>query len=285
MALFENLLFDIEIFLKYKNQYKDQLEQFYADDLTISILKKVQKPIFYFGNEGKSSKCLYRQILIDSEYLEINRLSETLYKYLPLINKELAPTISDKCNKEEDLNRQNTPLQTIENLLYSLHSVEFQIKVSEGILDHLSNIIDSASIGNTEVYARKISYLMSELRIRNKMLSHSNNPTTQEETEIPEEIFEANHNNYYNRRIIFLKELGILDHLRKFECFQASTNAMAAVVSSFTNIPTTTVQSYLNPIFSSGTKQANNPLNEKNIKEVRQDLINFGFEPEDQNKS
>lgn len=81
-------------------------------------------------------------------------------------------------------------------------------------------------------------------------------------------------------KIIYLKELGILDFLRSKEPFNTSTNALANIVSGITGIPQTTAQSSLNPMFSKGVDQRNNPMETKEtLNKVIQKLISIGFNP------
>lgn len=78
-------------------------------------------------------------------------------------------------------------------------------------------------------------------------------------------------------KIIFLHELGILDHLRKQDPFNVSINAMAKAISTFTGLKHETIQSYLNPIYSPTENQKNNPLKrEKKVEKVKQTLSILG---------
>ncbi len=81
-----------------------------------------------------------------------------------------------------------------------------------------------------------------------------------------------------SEKIIYLHELGILEHIQKSAGAGSSINGLATVVSAITGIPVGTAQSYLNPILSSGTKQRNNPLKSaKNVTAVNHTLIKLGF--------
>lgn len=80
------------------------------------------------------------------------------------------------------------------------------------------------------------------------------------------------------QKIIYHKELGILDYLQKKEPFSLSTNSLATVLSAITGEKPETLQSYLNPIINPNSGQKNNPLNNnKNVKSIRQTLTNLGF--------
>lgn len=81
-------------------------------------------------------------------------------------------------------------------------------------------------------------------------------------------------------KIIILKQLGILDFLKEKQPFNTSTNALASVLSGITGIKSGTLQSYINPIYSTNVEQKNNPLkNEKSVNKVIQKLISLGYNP------
>lgn len=81
-------------------------------------------------------------------------------------------------------------------------------------------------------------------------------------------------------KIIFLKQLGIFDFLRKQQPFNASKNALASAISGVTGIKASTVQSYINPINNLEADQKNNPLNtEKTVQKVNNKLLSIGYKP------
>jgi len=87
-------------------------------------------------------------------------------------------------------------------------------------------------------------------------------------------------NNSNAEKIVFLAELGILDYLQKKlinKLHGCSVNKLAEVVSTFTGVPQSTVQSCLNPMFSKGADQSNNPATPRNIEKVKNKLKNIGF--------
>lgn len=80
-------------------------------------------------------------------------------------------------------------------------------------------------------------------------------------------------------KIVYLSQLGILDFLKTKSPFNMSTNKLATVLSAITGEKVTTLQSYLNPIFSSGVDQKKNPLaNTKNTLKIKSTLNDVGFE-------
>ncbi len=79
-------------------------------------------------------------------------------------------------------------------------------------------------------------------------------------------------------KIVMLHKLGVLEYLRTKEPFNTSINALANVLSGITGEKSTTLQSYLNPIYSGQVDQKNNPLrSEKTVQKVNQKLISVGF--------
>ena len=83
-------------------------------------------------------------------------------------------------------------------------------------------------------------------------------------------------------KIIMLHKLGVLDFLKEKNPFDSSTNALASVISGITGEKQTVVQSYLNPIYSKGVSQKNNPLKtESTVNKVTQKLISIGYNHSD----
>lgn len=79
-------------------------------------------------------------------------------------------------------------------------------------------------------------------------------------------------------KIIYLQKLGVIEFLRDKEPFRASVNLLATVLSSVTGEKSMTLQSYLNPMFSSGIAQKNNPLTKTDtVAKVDSQLIKIGF--------
>jgi len=85
-------------------------------------------------------------------------------------------------------------------------------------------------------------------------------------------------------KVIYLDQLGILDFLRAKSPFNMSINQLATVLSAITGEKTGTLQSMLNPIFSTETNQKNNPLTKfKNLAKIKGALNNIGFESQKTN--
>lgn len=79
-------------------------------------------------------------------------------------------------------------------------------------------------------------------------------------------------------KVIYLHRLGVLDFLRKHSSLNNSTNNLAELLSAITGENATTLQSYLNPIYSNQTNQKNNPLSKKNpVEKVEKQLIKMGI--------
>lgn len=79
-------------------------------------------------------------------------------------------------------------------------------------------------------------------------------------------------------KIIFLHQVGVLDYLKKHSPFNLSINKLAEYLSAITGENATTLQSYINPIFSPTSSQKNNPLNSNPaVKKVSKKLADIGF--------
>lgn len=78
-------------------------------------------------------------------------------------------------------------------------------------------------------------------------------------------------------KVIYLHRLGILDFLRKHSSLNNSTNSLAELLSAITGERANTLQSYLNPIYSTQTNQKNNPLNKKKaVEKIEKQLNTMG---------
>ncbi len=83
-------------------------------------------------------------------------------------------------------------------------------------------------------------------------------------------------------KIVFLHKLGVIDFLKEKKLFLSSTNKLAEYLSAVTGEKLSTLQSYLNPMFSKDTIAKNNPLkSDKLVKTVEQKLISMGFNSSD----
>ena len=80
-------------------------------------------------------------------------------------------------------------------------------------------------------------------------------------------------------KIIYLKELGILDILRNKQPFNISTNALATVLSAITGESNTTIQSYISPMLNDKNEQKNDPYNNfKAVNKIKVQLNKIGFQ-------
>ncbi|WP_264565857.1 hypothetical protein [Flavobacterium sp. N3904] len=66
-------------------------------------------------------------------------------------------------------------------------------------------------------------------------------------------------------KIVFLHKLGVLDFLKKQSPYNTSTNKLAILLSAITGVSSTTLQPYLNPIYSPESSQTKNPLKKINV--------------------
>lgn len=82
------------------------------------------------------------------------------------------------------------------------------------------------------------------------------------------------------QKIIYLKELGIIDLLRKEPCFALSVNNLANVITAITGEKNTTIQPYLNVLINSTGHENNNPYKTTStVEKVKNQLINLGVNP------
>jgi hypothetical protein len=96
------------------------------------------------------------------------------------------------------------------------------------------------------------------------------------ETETPLDLSQTK----ATEKIIYLDQLGILDFLKKQSPFNTSTNKLATVLSAITGENASTLQSYLNPIYSNKVDEKNNPLIKKTkVSKVKSQLTEQGFTP------
>lgn len=85
-------------------------------------------------------------------------------------------------------------------------------------------------------------------------------------------------------KIIYLHKTGVIDFLRKKQPFNTSVNALATFLSAVTGEKVDTLQSYLNPMFSKGVAQRNNPLSKTDpVNRVEKQLIKIGFNLDETN--
>lgn len=79
-------------------------------------------------------------------------------------------------------------------------------------------------------------------------------------------------------KIVYLKELGIIDHLRKQEPFKHSINKLATVLSAITDERATTLQPTLNSMLSDTNTPEKNPYNSKRTApKVKAMLTELGY--------
>jgi len=80
-----------------------------------------------------------------------------------------------------------------------------------------------------------------------------------------------------NEKMIFLRELGVIDFLKAQEPFSTSTNRLATLLSAITSEKSTTLQPYLNAMQSNQGHSKNDPYNSrKAVEKVRDKLGNIG---------
>lgn len=84
-------------------------------------------------------------------------------------------------------------------------------------------------------------------------------------------------NSNYKERVIYLNELGVIQHIRThFKKANLSHNQLASLLSAITGVKQGTMQSYINPLLNEGNKivQSGNPYrNQKNVDKIRTILM------------
>lgn len=84
-------------------------------------------------------------------------------------------------------------------------------------------------------------------------------------------------------KLIYLKELGIIEHLRKIEPFKHSVNKLATVLSAITDEKASTLQPKLNAMLTGYTNaHKNDPYYYRaKVIQIKQSLIQIGFNIDD----
>lgn len=76
------------------------------------------------------------------------------------------------------------------------------------------------------------------------------------------------------QKIIALKELGVIEYLRKTEPFNYNISRLAEVLSLITGLTSDNIRSSITPMINENNIQGNNPYNNNsNVKEVRKKII------------
>lgn len=233
------------------------------------------------------------------EMVAVGKISITDFciQYENIINENRTPVLKDvdvflSELKNYDLNRKVNDIGEIFEMklykdrfkLYEKHKQDLPLFENKNP-DWLINKIEDKEYLHLNEFRQEIDFdtIQSKPieRIRNLKHTIKNIPSQpQPETDKDNTALIDNSNAKATEKIIYLKELGILDFLIETEPFNLSTNAIANVLSSITGEKAGTLQSYLNPIKNPTAGQKNNPLNNtKNVDKVKQTLIKLGFNP------
>lgn len=178
-------------------------------------------------------------------------------------------------------------------------------------LEHLSENQEYNTIDRNEDSFKKIYCTIERLKFESNKYYELNEELSSEEIQIIEFIelifsltfnigryfdFSAKNENHINEnelidttplidfsnskgteKIIYLKELGILDFIQK-EHPHLSVNGIANLLSAITGENTTTLQPYINPIINSENDQRKNPYtSEKTVSKVKNKLIELNI--------
>ena len=108
--------------------------------------------------------------------------------------------------------------------------------------------------------------------------SYSLEPIKQNLELIKEEVLMDYSDSILTERIIALNELGVLEFLKEKYPFNTSVNKLAESLSLCLGEKTTSIQSYINPIFSKKSDQSKSPYNtEETVERIKQKLIHIGY--------
>ena len=154
--------------------------------------------------------------------------------------------------------------------IYYLERLQEQIKKRKIIIKE--NLPRSVSI-ITDEFSEWLENRLNTFKI-NSYSRRGNQPNKE-----PEIYLDYSKNNRSDK-IVFLHELGILDYLQdkmSKELHGFSANKLAEIISTFTDIQQATAQPMLNPMFTKDVAQKNNPLTEKNLINIKEKLMNIGF--------
>lgn len=169
------------------------------------------------------------------------------------------------------------------NKKIAFETVESIIDISDTTAEKINKLLKLkddliSSNGNTIVPRIDIAllYLNSKLKILKELKDIENENGADAGGEISVDYSD----NKILERIIFLYELGILEFLEKkmrSELHNFSANKLSEILSSFMGVGQTTLQSYLNPIYSKDSDQSNNPLKSQKLEIVKAKLLSMGF--------
>ena len=184
---------------------------------------------------------------------EFNYLEEKIQN-LNIRKKEIENITEEKIienfNTEERVLSKKSQWSSTDYDYFLKNHIEREHKKNKNTLELLTNRID--------FYQIKINRINIQIATPETDLSNSN--TVQ--------------------KIIYLKELGVIDYLLKEPCFITSTNNLAKVITAITGEKMATIQPYLNALISKTDAENNNPYkSEKTVEKVKNHLINLGYKP------
>lgn len=202
---------------------------------------------------------------INSEKEKDHAMGLLLYKIYVLCEKiEELRTIDDyNIYSEKRIEIQN------HKLVYALPDYK-RVKVLKGIFIYCENCIsENSSIPYTKYFIDFRNQIKLDLENTENRLNPSPNESL---------VLDDLNTVRANEKIVLLHKLGVLDYLRDKEPFNTSTNSLANILSDILSENRTTLQSYLNPIFSNNNIEKNNPLlSTKAVERANQKLTLIGF--------
>lgn len=165
-------------------------------------------------------------------------------------------------------------------------------KETNNIIERRYTLVDGIIEMNEKKYKQenlsyrdynRINYIISDFQsCMQEIIEEINTATTNLDNPFSEQLDLSNTTGV--EKIIYLHKTGVIEFLRKKQPFNTSVNALATFLSAVTGEKVDTLQSYLNPMFSKGVAQRNNPLSKTDpINRVEKQLIKIGFNLDETN--
>jgi len=245
--------------------------QLYNDSEILEYIKSKRNEIRY-QLEGSEFKYLFTLFNIETKLKEclIDHFMNSPISYTKKIEFSNSIGIGNyKINHHDGILTVNT-----ERWNYSANEYLF---FSD--LDEFMSLAQYIAWGNLFLELNKLDKVIRE-KIKEDEQKLKIAIISEKENEQNPEIYLNYSNNNSAEKIVFLYELGILDYLQdkmNKELHGYSTNKLAEIVSTFSGVAYGTAQSYLNPMFSKGVDQSNNPATPGNIEKVKNKLMKIGF--------
>lgn len=227
----------------------------YVDELKILDVTLTESEEFHLTN------LVYIKICLDDENIKIRCLTilNIIVDYLEYLSKNQEYKTIDR--NEDSFKK---IYRTIESLKFKAYEYS---ELNEELSSEELQIIE---------FIELIFSLTSNIGRYFDFSSKNENPINENEIIDTTPLIDFS-NSKGTEKIIYLKELGILDFIQKKHP-HLSVNGIANLLSAITGEHTTTLQPYINPIINSKNDQRKNPYNsEKTVSKVRNKLIELNI--------